>query len=365
MTPANAAAAAAAAQADGQALGNTQLSGPATPAVLIPMGATPGANNIMGSQYTGSADPALTGLVTNPSLVVTGGAAKTTSVNGFTGYTNNRLDQSNQAAYFVTQTPILVPSVPISDPLRTIATLPIATAPFVSSTSAPVCGANFTTTPIDTSQAHTCTESYIPYVVSCSSSLVVNVDHHATCNIGQAYSVSMWSTSGMGSDGCQGGDHLIAQWTCTTSDYPVIAMATNSKGNSDRWAVVPTGNSAVVQVYGGCYARYTNTTTCLNGECSGSYLMQIGIMKTPKACDPGDLTISSKQCLHTVGICGSRAGCTQTYYPPRPTGPAAFVETSFGAGSRITASGLFSMAETIVKPTVDSTSCNALKAYAQ
>jgi len=181
MTPADAAAASAAAQADGKGLANTQISGAASPSVLIPMGSTPGPNNIMGTQYTGVPDPAQTGLVTNPSLVTTGGAAKTTSVNGFTGYSNDRADQGNQAAYFVTSTPFPQTTINPADPLAVIAKGPeIPTGTPASSSQ--ICTTTVTPVPFDPNIQYICNETYNMYVTSCSLDRTISISQTPVCD---------------------------------------------------------------------------------------------------------------------------------------------------------------------------------------
>jgi hypothetical protein len=188
MTPAQAQAAAQAAQAAGQSFGNaTMTSGPTMPSNIANQGMAPGANNIMGNQYTGTADPALMGLSQNPSLVNTGQAAKSTSVNGFGGYSNTPADQGNQAAYFVTTTPIPIVKIQPTDSISMTAAAPAVPAGIASSTSQ-ICHTTVTNLPFDPSIQYTCNETYNQYNTSCSLDKSVFITTVRACNVAIARS---------------------------------------------------------------------------------------------------------------------------------------------------------------------------------
>lgn len=183
MTPAQAAAAAQAAQAAGKTFGSTSItSGTTTPSNIATKGMAPGGNNIMGGQYTGTADPALMGLSTNPSLVTTGQAAKTASVNGFVGYSNTAADQGNQAAYFVTNTPIPITAISPSDSIAMTAAAPAVPAGIASSSSV-ICHTTVANTPFDPSIHYTCNETYNQYVTSCSLDKTISIKTTPACNV--------------------------------------------------------------------------------------------------------------------------------------------------------------------------------------
>ncbi|KVP97058.1 hypothetical protein WJ97_14665, partial [Burkholderia ubonensis] len=203
-----------------------------------------------------------------------------------------------------------------------------------------------------------------------------------TCNIGQQYSVQMFDTGGMGSDNCQGGDWVRANWTCTPDDFPSIVMTTNSKNLGSVSAYVPNNGSSLVNIDGTCYGMLDNQTSCVNGQCNGVYRLRIGVMacggpsisqlqtdaknasckwddwKGTYVCTTAD---PNATCTATVDDSGYMSvTCTQKNNPANsctnygawggtPTCTCSgsdrmFQEQSFGAGSRITAPGSFSMA---------------------
>ncbi len=182
------------AQADGLAFGSAVQSAPLTPAqqaAAPSLGITgssmsstqmpPGANNVMGAQYTGTPDAGLTSQVTTPSLNTTGATAKSNSVSGFTGYSNVAADQGNQAAYFVATGNIHRATIAGNDPIAGIAkSSPVATPNQGNSSTACVTTTN--AQPGNLGNPHVCIDSFTPYVTSCSLDKSVNVIMVPVCN---------------------------------------------------------------------------------------------------------------------------------------------------------------------------------------
>lgn len=180
--------------ADGQAFGNAVQTTPMTPTqqsaaasqgvsgtTMSSIAMPPGANNVMGSQYTGTPDPQLTGLVTSPSLNGTGTTAKNNSVNGFSGYSNAPADQANQAAYFVTTGNIHRQTIAPNDPLVTISQAqPVPTGN--SSGSSTACVTTVNSPPGNLGIPHVCIDSFDPYVTTCSKDKNVSVIMVPVCN---------------------------------------------------------------------------------------------------------------------------------------------------------------------------------------
>lgn len=156
-------------QAAGMAFGKSMnATGSLSPTSAATLATTPGANNVWGTAYTGTADPALTGTATSSSMIGIGTTSVNKSVTGFTGYNGNREQQADQAAVFLKTNPLAIPSFAADDPLRTVPVTSTATDPFASSSSKS-CSQTSLTSPLDSSQTLTCSETYNPYVVSCST----------------------------------------------------------------------------------------------------------------------------------------------------------------------------------------------------
>ncbi len=171
-----------AAQAAGQAFGSAALtSGVTAPSNIANQGMAPGANNIMGASYTGVADPALMGLSTSPSMVTAGQTAKTASVNGFTSYSNVAADQGNQAAYFVTTTPIPITKISSKDAIAMVAAAP-AMPTGIASSSTVVCHTTVANVPFDPSIDYMCNDTYNTYVTSCSLDKKVTISTTPSCD---------------------------------------------------------------------------------------------------------------------------------------------------------------------------------------
>lgn len=350
------------AQADGLALGAASRgSGPLTPQALSNKASAQGETNVWGGNYNGKADPSLTGLSNSSSMIGIGSNARNKSVAGFKQYDGDRGDQANQATYFLDKNPALVPTISPDDPMLDPKNLGVVPDIFASNTSK-VCKQTTMSTQLDDKTLYTCSETYTPYVVSCSSEVHINVGQQSTCDIGQQYSVQMNGSSGMASDGCQGGDFMNASWTCSTNDYPTITMSTTRRGDVVVSAVVPTNGSAVTNIYGSCYAKFENNTTCLNGQCNGDYRMILGIMDSTYGPYPAECTDMSYTDDNNYII--------EYYTYPngqqcaRPLISTDFVERSFGAASRINATGQFSMSKTVIGSYTSST-CAALEGLAQ
>lgn len=183
--------------ADGQAFGNAVQTTPMTPAqqsaaasqgvsgtTMSSIAMPPGANNVMGSQYTGTPSAPLTGLATTPSLYSTGSTAQGNSVSGFTGYTNTPADQGDQAAYFVTTGGIHRTIIAPNDPLVSIATTPTsAAATNNSSSSAVLCTNTVTSLPANTGTPYMCIDSYNQFITSCSVDKAVSISIGPVCNV--------------------------------------------------------------------------------------------------------------------------------------------------------------------------------------
>lgn len=194
--------------ADGQAFGNAVQTTPMTPAqqtaaasqgvsgtTMSSIAMPPGANNVMGSQYTGTPSAPLTGLATTPSLYSTGSTAQGNSVSGFTGYTNTPADQGDQAAYFVTTGGIHRTIIAPNDPLVSIATTPTsAAATNNSSSSAVLCTNTVNSLPANTGTPYMCIDSYNQFITSCSVDKAVSISIGPVCNASVAS-----STLGLGS----------------------------------------------------------------------------------------------------------------------------------------------------------------------
>jgi len=347
-----------AAQAEGLTVGSDFVSsGALSPSTLISQGEAD-APVTLGSDYSATADSTLTGKQNDSSIAPMGNEAKTNAVSGFSVYDNDRADQSNQSVYFLSTGVSMFPHITPTDSLHTWAE-PI-TAVGMASSSSTTCHPTVTTTPIDNSLPHQCIESYEPYETSCVEKLGVAVNHELTCNLGQSYSVSMSSTSGMGHDGCQGGDAVTARWVCTTGDYPSISMGTN---NAYTFVNVPNGGSSLVHIQGGCYGQMFNTTSCYDGECSGTYEMRIGVYTSDGCLSPYS-KITTVGDIHYGQCCYTSGGDDPTTTCKAPITPG-FVEQSWGAGTRIVASGNFSMAKTYAVTTPDTASCAVLRALAE
>lgn len=284
MTPAQAQAAAQAAQADGQSFGNGAItSGPTMPSNIANQGMAPGANNIMGSQYTGTADPALMGLSQNPSLVNTGQAAKSTSVNSFGGYSNTPADQGNQAAYFVTTTPIPIVKIQPTDSIAMTAAAPAVPAGIASSTGQ-VCHTTVTNLPFDPSIDYTCNETYNQYNTSCSLDKSVFITFTRACNAAIASSTMGGTTQTtvncsatgnsidvnlgtiLGQYQCHGGgcnsDYYNLAWTITPG-FPSSTctyLSVNYRGQGWNYACASYDGANTISVYpqgGGIIIGYT------------------------------------------------------------------------------------------------------------
>ncbi|WP_126223636.1 hypothetical protein [Burkholderia ambifaria] len=157
-----------------------------------------------------------------------------------------------------------------------------------------------------------------------------------TCQPGVAYTVIQNNTSGMGSDGCDGGDYITAQWTCPSdpSQVPLMTLSTNSKPLGTVSATLANGQSAVTYIgtqSTACYGKFVANTACTDGQCQGQYELHIGTMVCPVA----------QNC--TSYSCGKDGMNTcQTCTCPVDT---VFQEQSFGSASSIIVGANFSMSQ--------------------
>ena len=188
-----------------------------------------------------------------------------------------------------------------------------------------------------------------------------------SCVVGEVTSINLPDAGGMGNDQWQGADMLAVTWTCTTSLEPVISMYTNGVG----WYVVPNGGEVIVTPYGPrMAAKFVNNTTCVMGQCKGSYKLIIG-KKVPifdPRCQP--LPVPPPPCLKCssptaqLGFASADSGALQICANANigffsafnsgysPWDPVDFtyvlgyelMEGSFGGATRIEGAGDFSMA---------------------
>lgn len=350
------------AQADGLALGAASRgSGSLTPQALSNSASAQGASNVWGVNYNGNADPSLTGLSNSSSMIEIGSNARNKSVGGFKKYDGARGDQANQATYFLDKNHVLKPTISPDDPIMNPNNLGVVPDIF-SSNSTKICKQTSISTKLDDKTVYTCSETFNPYVVSCSEDVQINVGKEATCNMGQQYSVSMSDNSGMGKDQCQGGDAVYAAWTCSSNDYPSISMSTNSKPWGSVGAVIPTNGSVVVNVDGYCHAKFENSTNCLNGQCSGTYTMILGVNSNTYGPYPDGCTTSTY--FDENGTPYQLTRQSDGTMCEQPVTGTTFTEQGFGSGSRIAANGKFSMSRTVFG-SYTSSSCAALEGLAQ
>jgi hypothetical protein len=332
-----------AAQAEGSNFGaSARTSGPLTPSALTSAATTQGADNVWGSGYTGQADSALTGQANAPSMIGIGSNARNKSVTGFTSYNDNRADQANQATYFLDINPPLKPTLSAGDPMLSTSNINGSTDIFASST-AKVCKQETITQALDNKNIQTCSETFNPYVISCSkdtSIVLKDVDYcptdkqctrTQTCNTGQSYRLSMGDNTGMGGDGFLGGDYLGATWTCSIDDVPAVTMDTGSRTYGTIYGTVKNNESIVVISSGynrngtAQAVRFVNNTKCSYGKCDGVFIMILGQL--------------------------NRYG--------------QFTERSYGAASRIIAYEKFSMATIQSTEITTTSSCLAIEGLAQ
>lgn len=333
-----------AAQADGMAVGSSALStGPMTPQAMSNSATTPGTSNVWGSAYTGSPDQTLTQKQGASSLIGIGNEARSTAVSTFSGYNNDRSTQASQATYFLDRNPVLKPQLSSSDPIFNTSKIVDSSGLFASTTQK-TCKQE-TTTPPRTSQEYSCFQSYLPYVVTCTSTANVTTSTVPTCTLGQTLTINMGDTTGMGRDSFWGGDILVVQWGCTTADYPTITMLTNGLQGGYVGGVVPNKGEIVVDEGSrGQALKFINDTTCIDKQCSGTYTMVLGTMQPvytyPSYCvyDPYWDTM--------VDGSGNGMPCDGTYVGNQ------FVERSWGASSRIVSHGAFAMAQIVTSTTV-------------
>ena len=342
----------AAAQADGASVGGQALkTGPLTPQASNTTGTTPGASNIWGSTYTGAADATLTKKQDSSSLIGIGNEARSDAVSSFQGYNANRDTQASQATYFLDRNPVLKPQISPTDPMLNTSNV-TGSAGFGSSTQK-VCSQE-TTTPQRKGQEFSCFQSYLPYVVTCTTKANVWVEKVPSCTPGETLSINMGDSTGMGRDGFMGGDVLIAEWGCTTADYPNITMKTNGVKSGYVGGVVPNNGEIIIVENSSQALKFINQTTCTDGQCTGTYTMILGsvdpIYTYPSYCswDPD---------IGMYDASGQGQPCDPTYVGSQ------FVEKSFGASSRITSRGSFSMAH-IVTTTTITDDCDPYRALA-
>jgi hypothetical protein len=162
-------------QAAGLAFGASMNSSTTlSPSASAILATTPGANNVWGTAYTGTAEPALTGSATSSSMIGIGTTSVNKSVAGFTGYNNNRDQQADQAAVFLKTKPLSVPTFLANDPLRTIPVTSTATDPFASSSST-TCHQTTLTSPLDSASTYVCQETNNPYTHTCTKDQAASV----------------------------------------------------------------------------------------------------------------------------------------------------------------------------------------------
>lgn len=174
------AAARTAAQGEGKTFGNAaRRGGPVTdprtgirrefdtlkPQTLTETGTKVGADNVWGVQYTGTVPDSLTEKAGGTSLISIGNTARSESVNGFTKYNNIRADQANQSNYFLSRGPVKKPTISPTEPWISASHASIASTPLVERVCKPTPPAD---TPAQISE-NTCEETYVPYIVPCTS----------------------------------------------------------------------------------------------------------------------------------------------------------------------------------------------------
>lgn len=337
------------AQAAGLAIGTSTLTtGTLSPSTTSQTATTAGAGNVWGASYTGTADSTLTGKQGSTSMIGLGNKATTDASQNFNGYNQSRDDQGSQATYFLNKHSVLKPTFSSNDPM--FRTDNLKTPDVFASSSATNCKQKTTSTTYDNTEKYACTQSYNPYVLSCADTLNVTASRVLSCTVGKQYSVSIGDSTGMGDDGCDGGDGLIAQWTCTTDDFPSISMNTNSKPYGLVGGTVANSGMITVNISGSCDAQLKNTTTCTNGQCSGTYTMILGT-NVPTYID----TDQCKAGYYTASGY-DQDGNYYSYQAPGYVDPSGnlcnrvvskwtFTEHSFGAASRLVAKGTFSMSK--------------------
>lgn len=165
---------------------------------------------------------------------------------------------------------------------------------------------------------------------SCTTSTPVL---QTTCNLGQTYTLSFTDATGMGSDSCQGGDAVWAQWVCNGATNPSIYMYTNSKSSGPKGAWVPNEGEAIVNIEGGCAAKFTNKTTCNNGTCTGNYQLILGTITG--ICPAGSIAFGASCIIPHVGVVQALP-------------PYNLTEQSWGSSSRINVAGTFQTATTVI-----------------
>ena len=175
-------------QAAGKALGDAlTTSGGLTKSALSTLATTPGASNVWGTAYTGTADPALTGTATSPSMIGVGTTSINKTVAGFTGYTNVRADQADQAAVFLKKNPISKTTLSPTDALANTTRFNSSSATdlFASSTTKS-CRQQSLTAKLDGNITYTCQETYDPYVIPCAKTKNVSFVKVPSCVSGQS-----------------------------------------------------------------------------------------------------------------------------------------------------------------------------------
>lgn len=316
-------------------------------------------------------------------MIGVGNNAKNKSVAGFKQYDGARDDQANQATYFLNRNPVLKPTISPNDPMINPSNLAVVPDIFASS-STKVCKQTAITTLLDNAEINTCTETFNPYVIPCSNDVSVSFSNTntcspveicirtPTCNIGQQYSMTLTDNTGMGGDSFNGGDVLTANWICTTDDQPSIVLGTNSKNagwvsaavqnnehvavNINDGSIIPVG-TVIPGLGSGIWASlipavdFINTTNCINGQCVGTYVMRIGLVLpiiSGQTCTPG-----LDENGNPISVCvGNVVG-------------SFFQEQSFGAASRITVGGSFSMASLQGMSIIQNNACTVLEGLSQ
>ena len=239
------------AQAAGSSLANDLLqSGSISPNTSIQTGGQQGSTNVWGSAYTGTADPTLTGKQSSDSMVGLGNQARTDASTSFKGYTQSRMDQASQATYFLDKNPVLKPTLSSSDPLFSTSNLN-ATDIFASSSNT-VCTQQTVATHQDNRETYTCTQTYNPYVVSCSTSTqVISNGSQLSC-----VSTRFSCFSGSGDCcaitlSCNGdGSGVITYQDCCGYSYNVYIASAQQLINGVT--INPAGASLVCNSSGGC-----------------------------------------------------------------------------------------------------------------
>ena len=192
-----------------------------------------------------------------------------------------------------------------------------------------------------------------------------------SCEIGKTYSISVTGSSGMGNDSFKGGDSLWITWECTHAEYPKITMHSGEIHSQ----VVPNNGEALTNSYtSGQPAKFVNNTTCKNGQCSGTYILILLANKptyqsrcTSAGCAGGPTTCSLgfKDEYGKIQACESKSFLGRVPNDAYVTG-YTLQETSYGAASRITATGDFSMAD-LYTPIINisNNSCSSLESANQ